>query len=119
MAEREIDLKFKFVQNNNFELTVGHGLVAVPRKRNGIIVDIGDCDSNEHLKTALSSKKKLRSFRNMNDIVYMNRKLYGSKLGYLLIDESVVNWSTRFKLLPIKLNFTDHIKTKRYKKRNS
>ena len=45
----------------------------------------------------------------MNDIMYMFKKVYGDNVGYLLIDESVVNWSTRFKLLPIKLNQNDHI----------
>ena len=48
----------------------------------------------------------------MNDIAYMNRKIYGSQMGYLLVDETVVNWSSRFKLLPIKLNSSDHIKTR-------
>ena len=48
----------------------------------------------------------------MNDIIYMNRKIYGNKIGYLLVDESIVNWSTRFKLLPIKINYPDVIKRK-------
>ena len=51
MSSQVIDFKFRFVQNNNFELTVGCGFVAVPRLKNGILVEIGDCDSNEHLKT--------------------------------------------------------------------
>ena len=114
-----MDLKFKFVVNNNYDLTTGCGFVAVPRMKNGIVVEIGDCDSNEHLRTELNSKKKLRSFRNMNDIIYMNRKIYGEKIGYLLVDESIVNWSTRFKLLPIKINCPDVIKRKQISVKNS
>ena len=39
----------------------------------------------------------------MNDILIMFKKVYMDQIAYFLIDETVVNWSSRHKLLPIKL----------------
>lgn len=41
IVENKVDFKFKFVDKYNFEISVSGGYVSVPRKQNGILVDIG------------------------------------------------------------------------------
>ena len=49
-------------------------------------------------------------FENMNDIRLMFSKVYSKNhLSYLLIDETVVNWGSQYRLLPIKLQEPDYI----------
>ena len=43
------------------------------------------------------------SLDNVNDIRLMFKKVYSDYLSYLLIDETVVTWNSRHRLLPIKL----------------
>lgn len=45
----------------------------------------------------------------MNDINIMFKQVYSDQVSYLLIDETVVNWSSRHKLLPIKLQQPDYM----------
>lgn len=100
VKEDKIDFKFKLVDKYNFEVSVSNGFLSVPRKTNGILVDFGvksDFDSR------LSSVCERFSFRNMNDIHRMFKTVYLDQIDYLMIDETVVNWSSRHKLLPIKL----------------
>ena len=49
----------------------------------------------------------------MNDIKNSLFGIYGKIIrhGYICIDESMVNWNSRHKLLPITLMLPDYIKT--------
>ena len=106
ILQNKVDFKFKFVDKYNFEISVSNGIVSVPRKQNGILVDFGL--DNEFDCQFMNESKKL-SFKNMNDIKLMFKKVYTEQVSYLLIDETVVNWSSRHKLLPIKLQQPDFI----------
>ena len=71
--EKEIDFKFQFSKIENFEVTTSNGFIAYPRAENGIVVNIGDCDSLRHMTESKEQlkKKKVLTFRNMNDIKFM------------------------------------------------
>ena len=58
---------------------------------------------NNDFENRLKLEPERLSFRNMNDILIMFKKVYMDQVAYFLIDETVVNWSSRHKLLPIKL----------------
>ena len=98
--EGKTDFKFKFVDKYNFEITHSNGYLSVPRKANGILVIFGQ---ENDFESRLMLEPERPSFKNMNDILIMFKKVYTDQVSYFLIDETVVNWSSRHKLLPIKL----------------
>ena len=62
-----------------------------------------DFGEDDEFDCEFKSETERLSFKNMNDIKLMFKKVYTEQVSYLLIDETVVNWSSRHKLLPIKL----------------
>ena len=109
LVEERVDFKFKFVDKYNFDIGLSHGIVSVPRKQNGILIDFGmDMDELDKYKSVNGEEKFV--FENMNDIRLMFSKVYSKNhLSYLLIDETVVNWGSQYRLLPIKLQEPDYI----------
>ena len=109
LVESRVDFKFKFVNCYNFDVGISRGVVSIPRKQNGILIDIGlDFEELNKYKSVNGEEKFV--FENMNDIRQMFSKVYSKNhLSYLLIDESVVNWNSWQKLLPIKLQEPDYI----------
>ena len=53
----------------------------------------------------------------MNDVKNALFNVYGGilKQGYLFIDETMVNWNSRHKLLPVKLMMPDYIVSSEHK----
>ena len=78
----------------NFDIGLSNGVVSLPRKQNGIIIDFGlDLDELDKYKSVNGEEKFV--FENLNDIRLMFNKVYSKHhLSYLLIDESVVDWGS-------------------------
>ena len=94
VVEKRVDFKFKFVDKYNFDISLSKGVVSLPRKQNGIIIDFGlDLDELDKYKSVNGEEKFV--FENLNDIRLMFNKVYSKHhLSYLLIDESVVDWGS-------------------------
>ena len=106
-----VDFKVKFIYSMNLEVSTSRGYVCVPRLENGVLLEFGeDCDEGVSQQMMSSSRGQGRSFKNMNDIKYQFDEVYGGKFEfYICIDETVVNWSSRHKLLPIKIQLADYV----------
>ena len=85
----------------NIKLTSSYGIIAIPRVHNGVIIDFGMNTYSENVK----------SFDTLNDVRSKFEDTYGEKIKgfYLSIDESIVNWGSRRKLLPLCVRCADFI----------
>ena len=78
-----------------------------------------DANNISYLDKALTVTKQKsinrnRHFRNMNDILSAWIEVGNVSLEYICIDETLVNWDARHKLLPFKLCLPDYV-NKEYK----
>ena len=109
LKTRKLDYKVKFIYSMNLMLTSSQGVLSVPRIHNGILIEFG----SETYSDSDTSHEVL-SFRTMNDVHYKFQCTYGNLIKgfYLCIDESIVDWDSRQKLLPICIQYRDFIYTK-------
>ena len=67
LVENRVDFKFKFIDKYNFDVGISKGIVSIPRKHNGILIDIGlDFEELDKYKSVNGEEKFV--FENMNDI---------------------------------------------------
>ena len=97
----------------NLDVSISDGNVCVPRLENGVLLEFGDYDEDVRYQRLNSLRGPRRTLKNMNDIKFQFEEVYKDKLDfYLCIDETVVNWSSRHKLLPIKIQLADYVNTR-------
>ena len=70
---------------------------------------IGFLESALSTVTRQKTVKNNRTFKDMNDILNAWIEGRNVQLEYICIDETLVNWDTRHKLLPFKLCLPDYI----------
>ena len=102
--EKTLDFKFKFLHMTPVDFSLSYCSIAIPRRKNGLIFRLGN-----YKKALLCKKDKTKRnncFRDLNHILIQFSEIYGED-KYICIDESVVNWDSRVKLLPLKIMFPD------------
>ena len=117
-ATRKLEFKVKFIYAMNLKMTSSGGIIAVPRIRNGVLIEFGTSASRalppsggRATPRQQAPKQSQLPLRTMNDVRSKFEETYGAKIegSYLCIDESIVNWDSRHKLLPICVRFRDYL----------
>ena len=132
VKNKSIDIKVKFIEDCMIDLTTGFGMIAVPRTKNGILLDFGSFQDSDQIKIQLRTQKtrgknkpnggKNKQISHLNQLIDQFKAIYPSiwtsdpnSQGYICIDESMVDWSSKKKLLPVGIKYPDYIE---YKNRN-
>ena len=98
--------KFNFSDYLWGSLTISKLAVAVPRIKNGIIVNMG---SLKLAKECFAKNLKSRCCRDMNHIfVNFSYLFFHATKGYLIVDEMLVDWDICKKTLPLKIMRRDY-----------
>ena len=104
IAQRQTMFKFVFAGYLNFDLTISQNAIAVPRRKNGSIINIGDL---EEAKANYKNRPEHMVYNDLNHVyVKFNDLFFNITKGYLSIEE-LFKWDTR--LCAIKINRNDHI----------
>ncbi len=103
-------------------------MIAVPRSKNGFLLDFGSVENNEKIKNQLRTIKtkgymkltgrKNKQISHLNGLIDQFKTIYPqiwnkTGQGYICIDESVVDWNRNKKLLPVGIKYPDYIKYKK------
>ena len=126
---KTMDFRIKFSNAEVYEMTCSMGLMAIGRHRQSLLFKFDDpsIDIIEPLRKRENTRSKKherdeemnnsKPINTLNDLLHRFQKNYpnifekdsAGQRGYLCIDESLVEWDSRIKLVPISIKFPDQI----------